>query len=102
MGEESNDTLEDLEDGEDALTGLTEDGEEADKNEVVTNKEFDAVEAKVAKMEHSLEKLSLVEGSRDDSDGEAAGNAAFMHDMENGGIADFVPGDGTDGNATFL
>ena len=67
-------------------------------------REFDAVEAKVDKMEHSigsilskiehvLEKLSLVEVSnglpshlqvsRDDSDGEAAGNAAFMHDMEN-------------------
>ena len=36
--EESNDTLEDLDDGEDPLTGVTEDGEEADKNAVVTNK----------------------------------------------------------------
>ena len=36
--EESNDTREDLDDGEDPLTGVTEDGEEADKNEVVTNK----------------------------------------------------------------
>jgi len=113
--EESNDTLEDLDDGEDPLTGVTDDGEEADKNAVVTNKEFDAVEAKVDAMEHSvgsilskiehvLEQLSLVEVKSDDlGDQEGAGNAAFMLDMaEDGGVADFVPGDGSEGNATFL
>ena len=35
--EESNDTLEDLDDGEDPLTGVTDDAKEADKNAVVTN-----------------------------------------------------------------
>ncbi len=35
--------------------------------------------------------------------GEDAGNAAFILDMtEQGQIEDFVPGDGTDGNATFV
>ena len=35
--------------------------------------------------------------------GEGAGNATFMLDMtEHGEVEDFVPGDGTDGNATFV
>ena len=35
--------------------------------------------------------------------GEGAGNATFMLDMtEHGQVEDFVPGDGTDGNATFV
>ena len=35
--------------------------------------------------------------------GEDAGNAAFILDMtDQGQIEDFVPGDGTDGNATFV
>jgi len=58
----------------------------------------------LSKIEHVLEQLSLVEVKPGDSDdGEGAGNAAFMLDMaDDGGIADFVPGDGTEGNATFL
>ena len=35
--------------------------------------------------------------------GEGAGNATFMLDMtEHGEVEDFVPGDGTVGNATFV
>ena len=34
---------------------------------------------------------------------EDAGNATFMLDVtEEGEVADYVPGDGTDGNATFV
>ena len=34
---------------------------------------------------------------------EDAGNATFMLDItDTGEVADFVPGDGTDGNATFV
>ena len=35
--------------------------------------------------------------------GEGAGNATFMLDVtEEGEVEDFVPGDGSDGNATFV
>ena len=35
--------------------------------------------------------------------GEGAGNATFMLDItEDGAVEDFVPGDGSDGNATFV
>jgi len=80
-------------------------------DDIVTNKEFDSLERKVDKMEHSIgsiiTKLDAVlvrlgvmqEGSGE----EGEGNATFMLDVtEQGEIEDFVPGDGTDGNATFV
>jgi len=81
-------------------------------NDVVSNKEFDHLEKKVDRMEHSIgsiiSKLDAVlvrigVMSESPETGEDAGNAAFILDMtEQGQIEDFVPGDGTDGNATFV
>jgi len=81
-------------------------------NDVVSNKEFDHLEKKVDRMEHSIgsiiSKLDAVlvrigVMSESPETGEDAGNAAFILDMtDQGQIEDFVPGDGTDGNATFV
>ena len=67
-------------------------------------------------MEHSISSiitkldavLGRVTGINETADNspipiEDAGNATFMLDItESGEVADFVPGDGTDGNATFV
>ena len=76
---------------------------------MVTNKEFDSLEKKVDKMEHSIGSIItkldavLVRIGVMQEEPEGEGNAAFMLDMtQEGEVEDFVPGDGTDGNATFV
>ena len=80
------------------------------------NKAIFSLERKVDKMEHSISSiiskldavLGRVMGINDENASEAptgddAGNATFMLDVtDEGEVADFVPGDGTDGNATFV
>merc|ERR1711962_383290 len=116
---ESNNAVEDLDDDIDPFSGGDEDEEIPDNDEFVTNKEFDKVEKKVISMEASvssilikietvLEQISKVEVKKEDlggdgNEGEGEGNATFLHDVnETGEIVDFVPGDGSDGNATFI
>jgi len=82
--------------------------------DIVNNREFDYLERKVDKMEHSISSiitkldavLGRVIGINEESSPiplEDAGNATFMLDItDTGEVADFVPGDGTDGNATFV
>ena len=68
------------------------------------------MERKVDKMEHSIgsiiTKLDAVLGKIgliSEAAAETTGNATFMLDMtDDGAIEDFVPGDGSDGNATFI
>jgi len=54
----------------------------------------------ITKLDAVLVRLGVMqEGSGE----EGEGNATFMLDVtEQGEIEDFVPGDGTDGNATFV
>ena len=76
---------------------------------MVTNKEFDSLEKKVDKMEHSIGSIItkldavLVRIGVMQEEPEDGGNATFMLDItQEGDVEDFVPGDGTDGNATFV
>ena len=52
----------------------------------------------ITKLDTVLVRIGVIQETGDD-----AGNAHFMLDVtQEGDIEDFVPGDGTDGNATFV
>ena len=52
----------------------------------------------ITKLDTVLVRIGVIQET-----GEDAGNATFMLDVtQEGEIEDFVPGDGTDGNATFV
>ena len=70
---------------------------------------FISLEKKVDKMEHSIGSIItkldavLVRIGVMQEEPEDGGNATFMLDItQEGEVEDFVPGDGTDGNATFV
>ena len=71
---------------------------------------LDAVLVKTGVMQEgeSCDSLSILSSTlysqhSESMTGDGAGNATFMLDMtEHGEVEDFVPGDGTDGNATFV
>merc|ERR1711988_171952 len=77
-------------------------------DDIVTNKEFDYLERKVDKMEHSIGSIiakldavliqtGVMQEQDDPITGEGAGNATFMLDITaDGEVEDFVPGDGSD------
>ena len=80
------------------------DGRPKTGNDVVTNKEFDSLEKKVDKMEHSIGSIItkldavLVRIGVMQEEPEGDGNATFMLDLtQEGEVEDFVPGDGSDG-----
>jgi len=105
--EESGDAVEEMNESEEE-----DENKPYDPEQVVTNHEFLGLERKVVRLEHSIGsiitkidsvlcKLDNMKtgGVQQDDDG---GNALFMLDMTaEGQVADFIPGDGSDGNATF-
>jgi len=107
--DESNDALLESSSSSDSESSDEDDDRPKTGNDIVTNKEFDALEKKVDQMEQSigsiitkldtvLVRIGVIQETGDD-----AGNVTFMLDVtQEGDIEDFVPGDGTDGNATFV
>jgi len=55
----------------------------------------------ITKLDAVLVRIGIMQEEPETGDG--AGNATFMLDVtDQGEVEDFVPGDGSDGNATFV